>query len=155
MFIASCFGGEILDLSGSASAEPQAPVEEPHGTGRRGERGCRRHRRQEEERVGRAGSAGGAEEVRVQMQVQVQSWPMTTTTMPVAARTLAPGGFLEGESGISPSVYGARTRCVEEPKPTAQATPVFLAARGLVKAWYRVTMFGGEGPSLVAIPGST
>nr|AAS07112.1 hypothetical protein [Oryza sativa Japonica Group] len=25
--------------SGSASAEPQAPVEEPHGTGRRGERG--------------------------------------------------------------------------------------------------------------------
>uniref|UniRef100_A0A0D9ZI31 Uncharacterized protein n=1 Tax=Oryza glumipatula TaxID=40148 RepID=A0A0D9ZI31_9ORYZ len=58
--------------SGSASAEPQAPVEEPHGTGRRGERGCRRHRRQEEERVGRAGSDGGAEEVRVQMHVQVQ-----------------------------------------------------------------------------------
>uniref|UniRef100_A0A0E0GRB2 Uncharacterized protein n=1 Tax=Oryza nivara TaxID=4536 RepID=A0A0E0GRB2_ORYNI len=109
---------------GSVSAEPQAPVEEPHGTGRHGERGCRRHRRQEEERVGRAGSAGGVEEVRVQMQVQVQSWSMTTTTMPAAARTSAPGGFLEGESGISLSVYGARTCCVEEPKPTAQATPV-------------------------------
>uniref|UniRef100_A0A0D3HRD5 Uncharacterized protein n=1 Tax=Oryza barthii TaxID=65489 RepID=A0A0D3HRD5_9ORYZ len=177
--------------SGSASAEPPAPTEEP----------CRRstsRRHQEEERVGRA-SGGGAEEVRVcggglsctcsflssgeiswrrrnvrcfsqlsslcaytssdcfleKEKFLVLLWPMTTTTPPAAARTSAQTGFLEGEFGISPSGCGARTRCVKERTPTAQATPVFLAARGLVKAWYRVAMFGDEGPSLVAIPSST
>lgn len=58
-------------------------------------------------------------------------------------------GVFRGRIGNFSTGCGARSWCGEEPKPTAQAPFVFLAARRLEQTRFCVAQYGREEPNLV------
>ncbi|EAZ19626.1 hypothetical protein OsJ_35202 [Oryza sativa Japonica Group] len=125
--------------SGSASAEPPAPTEEPR-------RRSTSHRRQEKERVGRA-SGGGAEEFRLFLgEGEISRLVVANDDDDAVGSSKNVGADW---------IFGGRIWDFSERLRRKDTLRQRTDARGLVKAWYRVAMFGDEGPSLVAIPSST